>query len=566
MKEKRERKERKEWLENEPAAPGQALDQIGSGNNALHVPVPVVGIEDGLSEDQRRLHELGIEVSGEGVLPRQFSLFQTFGLVLTNTSMIIGVIPLYSTGLGVGGPVALVWGWLLTSLLTLCTAACLAEICSAYPTAGGLYYYSARLSAGKPWSPFAAFSTAWLNLLGQLAGVSGSVYAGAIYFNILLTLVLPDNTISPSLLLKGSSFFVTFCIFMLFTGLCNSGGGRSLKVASFLSVMLHSIVILALLFALIICVAASGGSKHFQTPSFVFTKFLDETGWTDQLDAPPFFVFLLGLLPSAWTQIGYDSSAHLSEETHSAHLNGPRAIMLTVGSSIITGLLLILAMTFCIQDGVVQVQAKAGLRFANQVPVQIFYDAGGPLLAALFCACVAGAGFLCGVGTVAANSRAAYAFARDDGLPFSKYLVFLDKKNGMPIRLVWISVIFSTLLSLPALFSSTVLNAVSALSIIGFTLSYAVPIFLRITVGKFVFKQAEFNLGKHSSLVGFFSICWTLILVIVLQMPNAVPAFPLTPDSFNYTPIVMLLLCTGIGAFWVCVCSKYFTGPHKGTT
>ena len=50
----------------------------------------------------------------------------------------------------------------------------MAEIASAYPTAGGLYYWASRLR-NKDWG----WWTAWLNLGGQISIVAGINYAAA---------------------------------------------------------------------------------------------------------------------------------------------------------------------------------------------------------------------------------------------------------------------------------------------------------------------------------------------------------------------------------------------------
>jgi hypothetical protein len=57
---------------------------------------------------------------------------------------------LYNTGLTFGGPATMTLGWFIADAFTM------AEICSAFPTSSGLYYWSARLS-GDRWAPFAAW-------------------------------------------------------------------------------------------------------------------------------------------------------------------------------------------------------------------------------------------------------------------------------------------------------------------------------------------------------------------------------------------------------------------------
>jgi amino acid transporter len=51
----------------------------------------------------------------------------------------------------------MVWGWPIAGVFTLAVA----EICSAYPTSGGLYFWSARLCSRRRWGPFASWLTGW---------------------------------------------------------------------------------------------------------------------------------------------------------------------------------------------------------------------------------------------------------------------------------------------------------------------------------------------------------------------------------------------------------------------
>ncbi|KAI8894943.1 amino acid/polyamine transporter I [Globomyces pollinis-pini] len=493
------------------------------------------------SEDEIRLAKLGYKQG----LKRQFSALQTFGLVLTNSSTLIGVIPLFSQAMILGGPVAFTWGWLVTGAFVTCIGLALAEICSTYPTAGGLYYYAARLG-GPKYGPVAAWFTAWFNILGQIAGCSGSVYAGATYFTIFLSIIFPSVTIVPT------NIFTVFIVMMGLVGLLNCTAGIALKGSSYLATFLHTAGVLFIVITLF------ATSKVKQSPSFVFTQFVDGTGWTDQ-GAAPFFVCMLGLLPSAWSLIGYDSSAHLSEETENAHIAGPRAIMFTIGTSVIIGWMMILSFLFNISDLATQQAGDYGALYA--LPVQIFYDAAGAPLACVFILMIALAGFLTGIGTVAANSRCLYAFARDGGLPFSKFLVVLDKSTGMPLRLVWLSTVLVSILAIPALFSTVVLAAVSGISIIGFTVSYAIPIFIRITFGADRFEQSEFNLGGYSKIIGWVGVLWTCFVVVIFQFPNAASAFPITIENFNFVPVVVALLIIFTGGWWLIDARKWFTGP-----
>jgi amino acid transporter len=77
-----------------------------------------------------------------------------------------------------GQSVTILWGWCLVSLISLCIAASLAEICAVYPTAGGVYYWSAMLSS-KDWAPIASWTVGWLTLVGNWTVTTSINFSGA---------------------------------------------------------------------------------------------------------------------------------------------------------------------------------------------------------------------------------------------------------------------------------------------------------------------------------------------------------------------------------------------------
>ncbi|PWA53224.1 amino acid/polyamine transporter I [Artemisia annua] len=106
--------------------------------------------------DDSKLNELGYKQE----LNRSLSLLSNFSVTFSIISVITGITTLYSTGLEFGGPISMVYGWPIAGLFTLLVGLSMSEICSAYPTAGGLYFWSAKL-CGNEWAPFASWLTGW---------------------------------------------------------------------------------------------------------------------------------------------------------------------------------------------------------------------------------------------------------------------------------------------------------------------------------------------------------------------------------------------------------------------
>src|SRR5256885_6058995 len=107
-------------------------------------------------------------------LIREMGGFSNFAISFSIISILTGAVLLYGYGLKFAGPIINTVGWPVVSFFTLCVAASMAELASAYPTAGGLYYWSLRLG-GRGWG----WVTAWLNMLGQVTATAGINVAGA---------------------------------------------------------------------------------------------------------------------------------------------------------------------------------------------------------------------------------------------------------------------------------------------------------------------------------------------------------------------------------------------------
>src|SRR5947208_14757233 len=131
--------------------------------------------------DQQRLHELGYAQE----LKRGMGAFSNFAVSFTIISILSGCRTLFGFGLVVGGPASSAYGWPLVGIMVTFVALSMAEVCSSYPTAGGLYYWSAKLAPGKS-GPAWSWMTGWFNLLGQFAITAGIDFGLAAFISAFL--------------------------------------------------------------------------------------------------------------------------------------------------------------------------------------------------------------------------------------------------------------------------------------------------------------------------------------------------------------------------------------------
>ena len=291
--------------------------------------------DDVIQQDTDDLHKLGYAQE----LLRSMGGFSNFAISFSIISILTGAVILYNYGLALGGPAADGIGWPLVTIFTLLIAASMAELASAYPTAGGLYYWASRLR-NKDWG----WWTAWLNLGGQISIVAGINYAAAYYLGV--TILGPLFGFDPN----GETLFLLNAIWltgllMLIEIVFNVAGTRIVATMNDISVWWHIgfvVAIAVFLFAL--------GSQPTHPVDFLFQ--IAPAGTTAD-GAPiasiiPFGIagaFALSLLQAQWTYTGYDASAHVAEETVAARTASAWGVFLSVAVSAVAGYVVLVALT-----------------------------------------------------------------------------------------------------------------------------------------------------------------------------------------------------------------------------
>lgn len=491
-------------------------------------PQPSLSPVRTVSADERRLHELGYAQE----LARSMSGFSNFAVSFTIISVLSGCLTLYGYGMNTGGPALITWGWPVVGLMTLLVGLAMAEVCSSYPTAGGLYYWAAKLapSHGPAWSWF----TGWFNFLGQVAVTAGIDFGAASFLNALLDLqfgfaATPGHTI------------VLFGGILLLHALLNSFGVRLVALLNNVSVWWHILGVLVIVATLAIV------PDHHRSAGFVFTTTVNNTGWSS-----PLYVGLLGLLLAQYTFTGYDASAHMTEETRDAARSGPRGIVMSIVVSLVAGWVLLIGITFAIQDYAGEAGSSTGVP-----PAQIFMDAVGVTGGKLLLLVAIGAQLFCGMSSVTANSRMVYAFSRDGALPASAVWHRINPRTRTPTNAIWLAAVGAFLLGLPYLWNTTAYAAVTSIAVIGLYIAYVIPTFLRLRQGD-RFQRGPWHLGRWSRAVGTVAVVWVAVISVLFMLPTV---YPVTAAGFNYTPVAVLVVLGFAGIWWLVSARNWFTGP-----
>ena len=515
------------------------------------------------SRDREQLHQLGYAQE----LRRGMRTFSNFAVSFTIISILSGCLTLFGFAMNVGGPAVMTLGWLFVGFFVTLVALGMAEVASSYPTAGGLYYWSAKLApeSGRnaaKWSWFVG----WFNLVGQVAVTAGIDFGLALFTTAFLNLAF-GVTVTPTVTIA------VYGVMLVIHALLNTFGIRLVTLLNDVSVWWHiaGVTIIVIVTVLL--------NQHTRTDlGTVFSTTVNNTGYdTSQLPALmfmgiPLYVALIGLLNAQYTLTGYDASAHMSEETHDADTSSPRGIVWSVVISVIFGFILLVAMNVGITPDKIFTDATTGapvdgythaLQTATGVPpVQIWIDAVGQSLGMFVLLVVIGAQFFCGMSSVTANSRMIYAFARDGAIPASSVWHRINKRTRTPTNSIWLAAIGAFILGLPYLYSSVAYFAITSIAVIGLYVAYIAPVFLRLLAGD-KFQEGPWTLGRWSRPIGIVATIWVAFIFVLFMLPQA---FPITIQSFNYTPVVFLVVLGGATLWYVVSAKNWFKGPKvQGT-
>jgi amino acid transporter len=493
--------------------------------------------EDVIKQDVHDLHRLGYAQE----LFRTMGGFSNFAISFSIISILTGAVILFDYGLAWGGPAASTIGWPLVSIFTLLIAASMAEIASAYPTAGGLYYWSSRMK-NKDWG----WWTAWFNLAGQIAIVAGIDFAAAAFVNsAIVTPILSNFGIAYS---NGSAIFgsslvsgqlLTMAALLAIQLFLNIAGIRIVAFLNDASVWWHILTVLIIVGALFLI---SSGKAHSTLSPFAVAP-QDTTGsasiFGGAITLGPAIgyalplAFLFSLLQAQWTYTGYDASAHVAEETVGARLASAWGVFISVAVSAVVGYIVLLGLVTHLppMDQVFNCTSASSalcsqLYGGNPVVFStLTYNLGS--LGDWLSAAIAVAMSLCGLASVAAAGRMLFAFSRDHGVPGSPWLRKVSHRFRSPANSIIAIVVFSYLLTNAAFIAggATAIAIVTAISTIALYWAYGVPIFLGI-FGKQEWRDhAVWKLGRYSKPIAAVACLWIVVISFLFLWPTSGNAF-----------------------------------------
>lgn len=165
---------------------------------------------------------------------------------------------------------------------------------------------------------------------------------------------------------------------------------------------------------------------------------------------------------------------------------------------------------------------------------------------------------------MASASRQMFAFARDEGLPYSSWLARVHPRLDVPVNSVVISTVISVLLSLINIGSTAAFNSLVSLGSGTLMISYIVCIgcFIHRKTTKEAMPGTKFTLGRLSLPVSIFAICY-LALVFTIAFFPAVPLPLLEASSMNWSSLIFSVAVAWSMLYYVFWSRHIYQGPVK---
>ncbi|MBA2615085.1 MAG: amino acid permease [Actinobacteria bacterium] len=501
---------------------------------------PGVERTGGHSDDETLLHKLGYAQE----LMRGMGGFQNFAISFTIISILAGCLTSYYIAFGQGGPVAVTWGWLLVGLMSTIVALAMAEIASAYPTAGGLYYWASKLG-----SPAWGWFTGWFNLIGQIAVTAAIGYGLATFGTALLNFWFDYPN-------EKEYIYLLYAVFLAGAAILNLLNVRVTSLLNTVSAYWHMLGV-----AVIVGILLIVPDRH-QSLGYAFGETVNATGFgsgSENFGSFVFiYVFLTGLLMAQYTITGFDASVHLAEETRDASRSAAIGMWTSVVASVIFGFILLVAVTLAIPS---TQGAIDNLGFL--VPWSWAESMGQGWAELLLFICVV-AQFFCVTASVTSASRMLFAFSRDRAVP-GHQLWRQVGRNRVPQLAVLAIIVASALVMVPAIWNYLVGYLVgTGIAVIGLYIAFILPVILRFRLGD-RFEPGAWSLGRHYRWIDLIAILWVAFITFIFLLPPYKSSVPwedeFTWEALNYAPILVGAALLLFGGWYLLSARRWFKGP-----
>ncbi|KAI9923853.1 hypothetical protein ASPWEDRAFT_152844 [Aspergillus wentii DTO 134E9] len=474
-------------------------------------------------QDDLDLRKLGYQ----SVLARGWSAFDNFACSFSALNCIGGIRVLFYIALSAGGPAAMWSSWLSGSILSIITAATLAEACSTYPAAGSIYYWAFRSWGGGGVGRFVSFLVAAWTLVAWTSFLASDSFGVANYL-ISEVVVFNPTTSFPHETSDVKARAVAWALSLFFLALATSL--NFLHPRSYAWIFRAGLIVISIDILLNFIWLPIGVSKTygFQSAEYVFTSTYNGGGTSAGLN------WVLSWYLTASCLVGQDASGHVAEETVAAKKSAAQGVFWATVASALCGFPIIILFLFCMPPIETFYDTTVPQPFINMYALAL-----GPH-AHIVATIVAMIGAILNTSiSLVAVSRLVFAIARDSVFPFSDILCRVSKDKQPHNAVIFISTCAALLLctQLP---SQVAFSSLTSTSAAGSIAAYGLVGFGRAFITRKTFKPGFWDLGRFGVLTAVVTFIWNSFAFAVLCAPQYGDA-AIAEDStlFNYAIVIM---------------------------
>ncbi|KAJ7683253.1 amino acid/polyamine transporter I [Mycena rosella] len=465
---------------------------------------------------------------------RDFSRMELFGLSFTIVGVVQSIAAVLLFSIPYGGLVGMVWGWFTCCVFLVFVALAMAELGSAAPTAGGLYYWTYTYSSPKYRRLF-SWIIGYVNTAAYISGMS------SVDWGIANQIMAAANIGSDGqFVATNAQVYGVYCALLVSHAVVASLATKTIARLQHFYVFLN----IALFLVVIIVLPITTPKELHNSASFAFGRFENTSGWNDG------YAFILSFLAPAWTVGGFDTSVHISEEARNASHAVPFAMISATVLGSVLGFIVNIVLALYMGSDLGSVASNP----IGQPMATIFFNSVGKNGTLAIWAFMIITLWMTGMDYLIAGSRQLFAFSRDQGLPLSGWLYNINPLTNTPVHGVIFLAFLAILLGLLSFAGPLAISAVFSMAIVCQYIGFVTPIIAR-WVGGQKFVPGPFNLGLMSAPVAFIASAYMIFMIVVFLFP-AIPG-P-TSQSMNYTVVV-------VGGILALSLGYYFFPRYGGT-
>ncbi|EGX90158.1 amino acid permease 2 [Cordyceps militaris CM01] len=469
-------------------------------------------------------------------LVRHFRTLSMISFVALSTTAWETNIFVFTQGLKDGGRPGVMYSllWCFVGFVPIYLS--MAEMASMAPIAGAQYHWVSEF-APERYQKILSYLTGWTSTLAWQAGNALGMFEVGIVIQAIITANIEYN--AP----RWHATIINI-VFTLFALAANILGSRALPYWQNAVFALHILAFVAFLTPIWINVPRA--SHHD-----VWALWENRGGWPTLL-----LSVLVGQMPGISAHVGIDTAAHMAEEVRDAAKTIPKIML--VGFGINMTLIFLTLLTFCyhivdIPTALDDPTGYPGVWVIRQSMSQPWLNI---LLAVILILEVFGE-----LSYFAAVSRDLFAFARDNGLPFSQWLAKVDTKRQIPVNAYIFSAGFSILLSFIYLGSQVAFYAVVSLSTVSLLQCYMFSIgciMWRRIYYPHTLPPARFSLGRWGLSINLAAVIFSLWGFFWAFWPET---YPVTAEGFNWASIIFVATLVLAMIYYVAGGRAKYHGP-----